>query len=169
MTNLQEKRNQLITEAAALIQGKNVDAEKRAKFATMMGDVDTMDAQIELEKRSRPPRSQPNNEANNSAEERSKVAFRDWMRTGNISAENRSILRETRDLGATVGTGAQTTSVTASSVLIPIGFDPQLHSAAKSFGQLASNVRQLVTSSGEPQKVATSDDTACLPRGNSRY
>jgi HK97 family phage major capsid protein len=85
------------------------------------------------------------------------------MRTGNISAENRSYLkesRETRDLGATVGTGAQTTAISASSVLIPVGFDPMIHTAAKSYGQLATNVRQLVTATGEPIKVASSDDTA---------
>jgi HK97 family phage major capsid protein len=131
---------------------------KKEQFRTMMSDVDTLDAQIELEKRSRPPRSTPG--VDSSVEERSKTAFREWMRTGNISAENRSVLRETRDLGATVGTGALTTSITASSVLIPVGFDPQLHTSAKSYGQLAANVRQLVTGSGEPQKVATSDDSA---------
>ncbi len=51
-------------------------------------------------------------------------------------------------------------AITASSVLIPVGFDPMIHTAAKSYGQLATNVRQLVTATGEPQKVATSDDVA---------
>lgn len=169
MITLIEQRNQLMQEAGTLISGKTLDkATRRAKFDAMMNDVDILNAKIELEERSnvagRPPRSQPGKDSLNPTEEqRTTDAFREWMRTGNISAENRSYLkesRETRDLGATVGTGAQTTAISASSVLIPVGFDPMIHTAAKSYGQLATNVRQLVTATGDPIKVASSDDTA---------
>lgn len=168
MITLIETRNQLLQEAGTLVAGKKIDKETRAKFDKMMADVDLLNAKIELEERSnvagRPPRPQPGTDSVNPTEEqRTTDAFREWMRTGNISAENRSYLkesRETRDLGATVGTGAQTTAISASSVLIPVGFDPMIHTAAKSYGQLATNVRQLVTATGEPQKVATSDDSA---------
>lgn len=167
MITLIETRNQLLQEAGTLVAGKKIDKETRAKFDKMMADVDLLNSKIELEERSniagRPPRSQPGTDSVNPTEEqRTTDAFREWMRTGNISAENRSYLkesRETRDLGATVGTGAQTTAISASSVLIPIGFDPMIHTAAKSYGQLATNVRQLVTATGEPIKVASSDDT----------
>jgi HK97 family phage major capsid protein len=167
-TSLQEQRNQLMQEAGDLVAGKSINKETRTKFDLMMNSVDLLNAKIELEQRSsiagRPPRTQPGTDSTNPTEEqRTKDAFREWMRTGNVSAENRSYLkesRETRDLGATVGTGAQATAITASSVFIPVGFDPMIHSAAKSFGNLATNVRQLVTATGEPQKVATSDDTA---------
>jgi len=168
MITLIEQRNQLLQEAGTLVAGKTVDKETRQKFDKMMADVDALNIKIELEERTnaanRPPRSQPGTDALNPTEEqRTTDAFRQWMRTGNISAENRSYLqesRETRDLGATVGTGAQTTAISASSVLIPVGFDPMIHTAAKSYGQLATNVRQLVTATGDPIKVASSDDTA---------
>jgi len=164
-TSLIEQRNQLLQEAGTLVAGKNINKETRAKFDLMTADIDFLNAKIELEQRSyeagRPPRQQPGTDSlNPSEEQRTQDAFRQWMRTGNVAAENRSIIRETRDLGATVGTGAQTTAISSSSVLIPVSFDPQIHSAAKSYGQLATNVRQLVTAGGEPIKVATSDDTA---------
>lgn len=160
MTTLQEKRNRLITEAQAIITSKNVDKEVRARFDRMMADVDNLGAQIQLEERSvsRPPRSQPGDNGGSSQEERSKSAFREWMRTGTISQENRSFIKETRDIGATVGTGIGTTTI-SSSVLVPVGFDPQLHTAQKSYGQLVGAVRSLKTSNGEPMKVALSDDT----------
>ncbi|HEY6408000.1 MAG TPA: phage major capsid protein, partial [Ktedonobacteraceae bacterium] len=90
-----------------------------------------------------------------------KEALRSWMSTGTISQENRSYLRETRDLGATVGAGVATTSVT-SSVFVPVGFDPVLSAAKKSYGQLVSAVRNWNTETSEPVKVAMYDDTEQL-------
>ena len=80
------------------------------------------------------------------------------MRTGTISQENRSYIKETRDIGATIGTGIGTTTIT-SSVLVSVGFDPQLHTAQKSYGQLLAAVRSLKTLNGEQMKVALSDNT----------
>lgn len=171
MITLIEQRNQLMQEAGTLISGKTLDkATRRAKFDAMMNDVDILNAKIELEERSniagRPPRSQPGTDsATPSEEQRSKDAFHEWMRTGNVSAENRSIVRdakerENRNIGATVGTGAQTTNISSSSVFIPVGMDPLIHSALVSSGNLSANVRSLVTADGSPIKVATDDDSA---------
>ena len=43
-------------------------------------------------------------------------------------------------------------------VLVPTGFDPVLHSALKSFGQLATAVRTFRTDNGGPVKVALESD-----------
>jgi HK97 family phage major capsid protein len=168
-SNLVEKRNRLITEAQALVNGKQLNPEIRTKFNAMMAEVDTLDADIQIEERvagfqseqrsaGRPPREGIEG-GNGTSPEREKRAFREWMRTGVISEENRSVLRESRALGATVGTGVGATTIT-NSILIPSGFDPELHTAQKSYGQLVGAVRRLNTATGEPLKVATLDDTA---------
>ena len=159
-STLVEKRNKLMTEAQAIITAKHIDSEKRAMFDTMMKDVDRLDAEIQLEERSvsRPPRSQPGENGGSTHEERSKSAFREWMRTGTISQENRSYIKETRDIGATVGTGVGATTIT-SSVAVPVGFNPQLNIAQKSYGQLVGAVRSFKTATGEPVKTMLSDDT----------
>jgi len=168
-TSLIEQRNQLLQEAGTLVAGKEVSKETRSKFDLMMSSVDLLNAKIELEQRSyeagRPPRQQPGTDSlNPSEEQRTQDAFREWMRTGNVSAENRSIVRdakerENRNIGATVGTGSQATNISSSSVFIPVGMDPLIHSALVSSGNLSANVRALVTADGSPIKVATDDDS----------
>jgi len=164
MSNLIERRNRLITEASALINGKTVNTETRAKFDGMMAEVDTLDGDIQRETRvasfqaeqgtaGRPPRE--GFEGGNGTE-REKRAFTEWMRTGSV---DRSILRESRALGAVTGTGVGATTIT-NSILVPTGFDPQMHIAQKSYGQLVGAVRNLKTSTGEPQKVTFLDDVS---------
>lgn len=162
-----EKRNRLMAEAGTFAQGKNVNAETRAKVTAMLTEADTLaeDARIakalethadEMRSSSRPPRGEIG--ATNEAEQEQR-AFKSWMQTGVISSENRSFLRETRDMGSFVGVGMGTNTIT-SSVLVPVGFDPLLAIAQKSYGQLVGAVRQLTTSTGEPMKYAMVDDTA---------
>ena len=162
-----EKRNRLMAEAGTLAQGKNVNAETRAKVTAMLTEADTLaeDARIakalethadEMRSSSRPPRGEIG--ATNEAEQEQR-AFKSWMQTGVISSENRSFLRENRDMGSFVGVGQSTNTIT-SSVLVPVGFDPLLAVAQKSYGQLVGAVRQLTTSTGEPMKFAMVDDTA---------
>lgn len=161
-----EKRNRLMAEAGAIAQGKSVTPEQRAKVTAMLAEADTLseDARIanaledhaaEIRSAGAPPRGAIEG---NTQIEQEKRAFRDWMRTGVISAENRSYLRETRNLGATVGVGVGSNTI-SSSVLIPVGFDPELAVAQKSYGQLVGAVRRLVTSDGQPLKVSLEDDT----------
>ncbi len=162
-----EKRNRIMQEAGTLAQGKNVNAETRAKVKTMLAEADVLAEDLttaqaleahanEMRSASRPPRGEIGATTEAEHEQR---AFRDWMRTGTIASENRSYLRENRDMGSFVGVGQSTNTIT-SSVLVPIGFDPLLAVAQKSYGQLVGAVRQLTTASGEPMKYALVDDTA---------
>ena len=129
----------------------------------MLADVDVLNEDAAIAQRleahaeevravGRPPRG----EIGTTDLEREKRDFTQWMRTGNIA--DGSSLRETRDIGASTGTGISSNTI-SSSVLIPVGFDPQLAVAQKSFGALVGAVRTLRTSTGEPQKYATVDDT----------
>ncbi|CAN5750348.1 hypothetical protein BH10ACI4_BH10ACI4_16940 [soil metagenome] len=168
-----EQRNKLMHDAGTLMQGSNITAEIRNKFDAMMADADVLDADIkrterteafEAEQRSatRPPRGNPG-EQRTEGDERTKSekrAFSDWVRTGTISAENRAFLRtqqiEQRDLG--VGTpGAN--GITGGSVLVPVGFDPQLNIAQKSYGAIVGAVRQFNTDGGEGIRVSLANDT----------
>lgn len=118
----------------------------------MMADVDAYDADIarmakietfESEQRSagRPPRAGfgPSNDAaeNKEIEKRNLLHY---MRTG-----------EVRDLSTGAGSGAP---------LVPTGYLNTLTEAAKLWGQLASSVKQLPTSTGEPLRVPFANDTA---------
>lgn len=89
-----------------------------------------------------------------------KRAFRDWIGTGTV---DRSVLRESREsraIGATVdvGVGVGATTIT-NSILIPTGFDRELHTAQNSYGQLVGALRNFETSDGQALKVALLDDT----------
>lgn len=169
MTHAQiiEKRNKLMADAGALAQSKDANAETRTKVKAMLADVDILndDAAVaqrlethaeELRTSTRPPRGEIATAAGD-AVAKEKRAFTNWMRTGQIASEDRSTLKvETRDLGVSTPTGV----ITGGNVLVPVGFDPQLHVAQKSYGAIVGAVRQLVTSGGNPIRVALADDTA---------
>jgi HK97 family phage major capsid protein len=166
-----EQRNKLMHDAGTLMQSETITPEIRTSFDKMMADVDVLNADIDRAERSekfaaeqrnatRPPRSQPGAGDNSVAPDaqREKRAFREWMQTGRISEENRAYLRhgETRDLGA----GAVAAPITGGNVLVPVGFDPQLNIAMKSYGQIVGAVRNFKTESGEQIKVALASDVA---------
>ncbi|MBB5056068.1 HK97 family phage major capsid protein [Granulicella aggregans] len=168
LIELKQNRNKLLTDAQQILTSKAANAETRIAANKMIADADELDVQIGLEERiaktqseernsTRPPRSQPGDQGIPADAEKQKMAFRDWMRTGHVSQENRSYLRqaETRDLG--VGT---TAPITAGAVLVPSGFDPQLHISQKSYGALVGAVRQFKTDDGRSLKVSLADDTA---------
>lgn len=168
-SQLIQKRNKLMHDAGQIMQAGNVTTDKRSQFDAMMTDADTLQADIERVQRtekfeidqrnaSRPPRAQPGASLELTDAEKEKRAFVTWMRTGQISEENRSFLRiaENRDLGV----GAISAPITGGNVLVPVGFDPQLHTAQKSFGAIVGAVRQFQTDSGGPLRVALADDTS---------
>ena len=167
ISELRTNRNQLLVDAQKILVSKDITTEKRAQANKMVADADALDVLISVEERiassnsetrnaGRPPRSQPGDLGLPSDVEKQKSAFRDWMRTGHISQENRSHLQvaETRDLG--VGT---VSPITGGSVLVPVGFDPQLHTAQKSYGAVVGAVRQFKTDDGRSLKVSLADDT----------
>jgi HK97 family phage major capsid protein len=165
-----EKRNKLMADAGALITKATVTTEDRSNFDRMIADADVLSADINRLKSveefnaqqrgtTRPPRagfgSEDATEQNKAAQKR---AFGEWFRTGNVSAENRGLVRpftEQRDLAE----GTVTSPITGGQVLVPTGFDPVLHQAMKNYGALADAVGQLRTASGNPILVATANDT----------
>jgi len=155
LKDLREKRNKVIADASALMQG-DVTAEKRSQFDAMLADVTVMDGDIarldsvekfQAEQRAFVP-ARPNPGESNDPEERAEVrnarqkaAFRKFLATGQI---------ETRDL-TVANTGA---------VAIPQAFDPQVIEALKSYGELYTLVDVVKTDNGDPMKVVLDDDTA---------
>jgi HK97 family phage major capsid protein len=167
--DLIEKRNKLMTDASAIATKGTLTTEDRSKFDTMIADAKVMDEDItrmqavdkfnaEQRATTRPPRAGfGNDDQTEESIKNQKRAFKEWFRTGQVSAENRGFIRteEQRDLGA----GAITGSITGGNVLVPTGFDPVLHTAMKNYGQLVAAVGQLSTSSGNSILVATANDT----------
>jgi HK97 family phage major capsid protein len=157
LKELREKRNKVMADATALVQGAEVTAEQRSQFDAMLADVTVIDGDIarldavekyNAEQRAIVP-SRPNPGESNDPEERAEVrnarqkkAFRKFLATGEI---------ETRDLTVTGGAGA---------VAIPQAFDPQVIEALKSYGELYNIVDVVKTDNGDPMKVVLDDDTA---------
>jgi HK97 family phage major capsid protein len=164
-----EKRNKLMVDAQAIITKETVTTEDRSNFDNMIADADVLSADLtrmqavenfnkEQNRSTRPPRAGFGNDDKSEATVQSqKRAFTEWMRTGQVSAENRQYLRtEQRDLGVSTPGGA----ITGGNVLVPTGFDPTFHSALKSYGQLVDAVYTLNTGGGGPIDVALENDTA---------
>jgi len=165
-----EKRNKLMVDAQALITKEKVTTEDRTNFDRMIADADSLSADItrmqavenftkEQQRSTRPPRAGfGNDDKFDETVNNQKRAFTQWMRTGQVSAENRQFIRtqEQRDLGV----GAISAPITGGNVLVPTGFDPTFHAALKSYGQLVDAVFTLNTGGGGPIDVATENDTA---------
>ena len=170
LQELIERRNKTMVDAQALITKENVTSEDRSTFDRMIADSDVLSADItrlqsiesfNAEQRSttRPPRAGFGIEdVSEETIKQQKRAFKEWFRTGQVSVENRAFIRteEQRDLGS----GAIAAPITGGNVLVPTGFDPILHNALKSYGQIVGAVGQLNTSGGGPIQVATANDTA---------
>jgi HK97 family phage major capsid protein len=168
--SLIERRNKTMVDAQALITKETVTTEDRANFDKMIAAADVDSADItrmqavenfnkEQNRSTRPPRAGfGNDDKSEETVKNQKRAFTEWMRTGQVSAENRQYIRtqEQRDLGVSTPGG----SITGGSVLVPTGFDPTFHTALKSYGQLLDAVYTLNTANGGPIDVATENDTA---------
>jgi HK97 family phage major capsid protein len=156
IAQLQEKRNKLFADASAIVAGESVTAEQRTQFDTMLAEVTVVDGDIvrlkaidEHRASLRNPVDQPAPKPGESAdpEERAEVRMarvtkelRNYMLTGK---------RESRDLTSA-----------AEGVAIPVGFNPQVISAQKSYGQLYDIVTMLKTDNGEPIKMVMDNDTS---------
>jgi len=154
LRELIEKRNKLWADVSVLLKGE-VNAETRTKYDAMMAEVGTVEGDIsrleafekhhaELRAIERP--SRPNPGESNDPDERAEVrdrrqkdAFRNYMRTGAI---------EFRDLNAS-----------GQAIAIPVGFNPQVIEAQKSYGQLYDIVDVVRTDNGEPIKYVLDNDT----------
>jgi len=155
LTQLIEKRNKTMAEATAIVAGENITVEQRNQFDTMLAAVATIDGDIsrlkaveEHRAALREPVNQPrpNPSESNDPEERAEVRsarqakeLRNYMITGRV---------ETRDL-----------TTVANGVAIPVGFNPQVISAQKSYGQIYDIVNVQKTDHGNPIKMVFDNDT----------
>jgi HK97 family phage major capsid protein len=155
LSQLQEKRNKLMADATALVAGENITVEQRNQFDGYMAEVSVIDGDItrlkaveEHRAAMRNPVNQPrpNPSESNDPEERAEVrhaaqkaSLRSYLTTGRI---------ETRDL-TTVNSG----------VAIPIGFNPQVIEAQKSYGEIYDIVNVVKTDHGNPIKMVLDNDT----------
>ena len=111
--SLIENRNRLMTEASAIAAKGDLTNEDRAKFDKQIADAKVMDEDItrmqavenfnkEQNRSTRPPRAGFGNEdQTEETVKNQKRAFTQWMRTGQVSSEDRQYVRtqEQRDLG----------------------------------------------------------------------
>lgn len=171
LATLIERRGQLLSEAQRVALGEK-NAENRTKLAAMLADVEQIEKDIEQEQRlasllakhnepASPAIRQNPGDAGLTAEnraQRQKDAIREYVRFGQVSAENRAFIRnaETRDIGTVVGGNINVNG----GLLVPQTFDDLLHTAQKSYGQIASIVRTKVTDTGATIKVGGADDTS---------
>ncbi len=156
LTQLQEKRNKTMADAMAIMAGETITAEQRSQFDTAMADVAVVDGDIarlqaveehraSLHTAVNQPR--PNPSESNDPEERAEVRsqrqaveLRKYMVTGKL---------ESRDI-----------TVSGAGVAIPVGFNPQIISAQKSYGQIYDIVSVIKTDNGNPIKMVFDNDTA---------
>lgn len=154
---LQEKRNKLVADATAIMQGENVTAEQRSQFDAMMADAEVVNGDIarieasekaQAELRAAKVPARPNPGESNDPEERAEVrnarakaSFRKFIQTGQV---------ESRDL----------TFSSSGSVVVPQAFNAEVYEAQKSYGEIYNLVTVLKTSNGEPTKLVLDDDTA---------
>ncbi|GAA3763642.1 phage major capsid protein [Terriglobus aquaticus] len=156
LLELQEKRNKLMHDATAIMQGDKA-VEQRSAFDQMMQQVDELDADIARHKRveafaaeqrtNRPPRGVPGRSMDNGENaELEKRAFRKFMVTGDQT--------ELRDLG--VGTVGG--SITGGNQLVAPAFYPVLTQAQKFYGGVVNIVNQKKTDTGASMQFASSND-----------
>lgn len=168
LLELRQQRTKLITDAQAVALDPKPTAETRAKFATMMADVEALETDIanieriekleaETRETQRPPRGNPGS-GNNDKEERERLrnsAMSKYLRNVDPfewSNEERQVLRETRD----ITTGGSATGGVLVGQLGPLVWD-----AAKAIGNLAGEVfKKSTPGNGAPLKISTLNDTA---------
>lgn len=156
IAQLQEKRNNLMADASVIMAGENITGEQRTQFDAMTSEVETINGDInrlqaieEHRAAMRNPVNQPvvDPSQSNDPEERAEVraakqkaSFRKYMQTGQVEA---------RDLTIAANGG----------VVVPIGFNPQVIEAQKSYGEVYDIVTVLNTDTGEPIKLVLDNDT----------
>jgi HK97 family phage major capsid protein len=156
IAQLQEKRNKLFADASAIVAGESVTAEQRTQFDTMLAEVTVVDGDIvrlkaidEHRASLRNPVEQPAPKPGESAD----VEERAEVRMARVTKELRNYMltgkRESRDL-----------TTAAEGVAIPVGFNPQVISAQKSYGQIYDIVTLLKTDNGEPIKMVMDTDVS---------
>jgi HK97 family phage major capsid protein len=161
LSSLIEKRNALMTQISTLAKTDSLNTEQRSQFDAMAADLEALNADVqraeraeaiehELRSASRPPRANPGEQRENANNEAEVRAFSDFIKFGTRSNELRS----------GIGSGPVAGNVSVSgSVFIPSAVG-DLTIVKKTFGNLASAVRNVVTDSGDAMSFPVIDDTA---------
>jgi HK97 family phage major capsid protein len=176
---LREKRAKLVSDAQALITGE-LTTEVRAKFDTMMvdaelikNDFDRIEAaevlSAEIRSAVRPPETATSTENKTEARDKAhRTAFRNMLTNGmyadqygfkGISAEERTLLAEYRDMGTGGGNALQGTG---GGYFVPVGFVNDVEQAMKYFGPMLNVAKIMPTATGQPLPYPTSNDTAVV-------
>jgi HK97 family phage major capsid protein len=187
---LREQRAKICQQAQATLENNNLNAEERSRqFEAMMADADRIKTEIDrferveaLEAETRglgaPPNARPGEGNPDEIESRRKqyaAAFRSFLRSGlndrvdsipSMTAEERSIIREYRDMG-TGGQGAYPGSTgTAGGFFVPVGFSGEIETALKYYGPMLSggpgDPKIFETASGQPLPWPTVNDTGTV-------
>lgn len=157
LQELQEKRAKLIADAMALTKGTEFTPEVRTKFDAMMADVTAVDGDIArmeaVEKYNKEARSAAEQHRPNPGESldpAEKVEVRDKRQKEALKRYLQTGIVETRDL----------TTAALGGVIVPVGFQPTVIEAKKSYGQILEVVNNIQTEHGNPIKLVQDDDTA---------
>lgn len=170
---LREQRMKLVKDAHALLDKNEITAEDRSNFDKMMADADVLKADIdrfekvEAEVRTAPPAGKLNGGTEN-PEERQKKFREVWRRAmkhegpaefgfRGISAEDRALLAEYRDMGTGGGNALQGTG---GGYFVPVGFVDEVEQALKYYGPMLDVAYVMPTSTGQPLPYPTSNDTS---------
>jgi HK97 family phage major capsid protein len=155
IAQLQEKRNKLMADATVIMAGENVTAEQRSQFDAMTAEVTVIDGDInrlqaveEHRASMRNPVNQPAPNPGESADPEERAEVRSARQEKELRNYMLSGRRESRDL-----------TVAGEGVAIPVGFNSQVISARKSYGQIYDIVNVLKTDNGEPIKMVLDNDT----------
>jgi HK97 family phage major capsid protein len=174
---MREERGKIANQMSALAEKRaSWTAEDKTNFKKMDDDQEALRVQIvdieraeaiQNELRTAPPAANPGGGTDDAAataakEERNKKhakAFRSYLISGNegLAPEERSILREKRDMGTGGGNALQGTG---GGYFVPVGFSGEVESAMKFYGGMLQAADITPTDTGAPLPWPTDNDTS---------
>jgi HK97 family phage major capsid protein len=179
---LREKRAKLVADARALYDKSERTKEDNERFDTMMADADQMKVEIDREERvaaaelelrstAAPPSDRPGDAQRILADADKQKRYREvWKRAMSfdgpreygfrgISAEDRAVLAEFRDMGTGGGNALQGSG---GGYFVPVGFVDEVESAMKWYGDMLRSSKIIRTDSGQPLPFPTDNDTGTV-------
>jgi HK97 family phage major capsid protein len=176
---LREQRAKTVKDAQAILDQAAITTEDRAKFDTMMADSDLLKADIDRHERAEtlatetrvaPPAAAVGGGAGETKaqkEERFRAAWQRSMKFDGpaqygfrgISAEDRALLAEYRDMGTGGGNALQGTG---GGYFVPVGFVDTVESALKYYGPMLDVSTIMETATGQPLPYPTDNDTTVV-------
>lgn len=182
---LREERMVIANQMSDLATGGLKTAEDRTKFDALDASqkelkerIDRIEAASQtsedLRTTAKPPAAQPGEATDEAAikekREKHQKAFRSYLKfgpgdngvVGTMPAEERSLLREFRDMG-TSGQGAYPGITSGAGIFVPVGFTDKIIEALKYYGPMLTGGEGMPdimeTASGQPLPFPTDNDT----------